>query len=205
MGRTASALLSAALAVAAAACGETTASPALLATRAQSAGPVFVMEPVWRSGETGNSSRDYRVINADVVARILMIVRERFPTAEVAESRSPVAMPVPPGYPLKVDEGAVSTDEFNAASCARQRGAAYLLVPTIREWKEMRTDDPIGAIVLPHNSVALTLRLMRLQPPGLSGRVEFTNRARLTLNQPAYRLLDGRFREVVLRLVSSAS
>ncbi len=66
----------------------------------------------------------------------------------------------------------------------------------------MRTDDPIGAFILPHNSVAMTLRLMRLQAPVLSGHVSFKNRARLTLNKPADRLLDGRFRDIVLGLVS---
>jgi hypothetical protein len=164
------------------------------------------MEPVWRSSESGNSSRDFRGINTEVVSRILTIVRERFPTAEAAASGPPGAARAMPGYPLTVgDDGAVSTEELNASSWARERGAAYLLVPTIREWREMRTDDPVGAFILPHNRIALTLRLMRLQPPGLAGRAEFTNRARLTLNQPADRLLDDRFREVVLRLVSSAA
>ena len=66
----------------------------------------------------------------------------------------------------------------------------------------MRTDDPIGALIVPHNSVTLTLRLMRLQRPALAGRVTFQNRARLTLNQPVSRLLNARFREVPFQLVS---
>ena len=66
----------------------------------------------------------------------------------------------------------------------------------------MRTDDPIGTLTLPRNSITLTLRLMRLQPPALVGQVTFRNRAHLTLNQQALGLLDGRFREVTLRLVS---
>ena len=44
----------------------------------------------------------------------------------------------------------------------------------------MRTDDPIGVLILPRNSVTLTLWLMRLGPPALAGRVTFRNRARLT-------------------------
>jgi len=184
------------------ACAETTAT---IATRPQPAGPVFVMQPIWRSHESGNTSRDFRVIDTEVVTRILAIVRERFPAAEHAESGPPGASTVLPGYPLAVDGEVLTTEEFRAASWAREHGAAYLLVPTIREWKEMRTDDPIGALIVPHSSVALTLRLMRLRPAGLAGRAEFTNRARFTLNQPADRLLDGRFREVILRLVSGAA
>jgi hypothetical protein len=55
---------------------------------------------------------------------------------------------------------------------------------------------------MPRNRVTVTLRLMRLQPPALVGRVTFRNRARLTLNQQAMRLLNERFREVTRQLAS---
>jgi hypothetical protein len=48
----------------------------------------------------------------------------------------------------------------------------------------------------------MTLRLTRLQAPFRSERVVFKNRARFTVNQRADRLLNGRFRDVVLGLVS---
>jgi hypothetical protein len=166
------------------------------------AGRVFVMEPIWRANESGNIGRDFRIINAEVASRILAIVRERFPESEAVEAGPRDPRRLLPGYPRIVDEEAVTAEELNAASRAYEQGATYLLVPTITEWKEMRTDDPIGAFILPHNSVAMTLRLMRLQAPFRSERVVFKNRARLTLNQRADRLLNGRFRSVVLGLVS---
>jgi hypothetical protein len=42
---------------------------------------------------------------------------------------------------------------------------------------------------------------MALRPVAVSGTVTFENHARLTLNQPASRLLGDRFRVVVLQLV----
>jgi hypothetical protein len=65
----------------------------------------------------------------------------------------------------------------------------------------MRTDGPIGAIVVPGSAVKIRLRLMALRPVAVSGTVTFENHARLTLNQPASRLLGDRFRVVVLQLV----
>jgi hypothetical protein len=96
------------------------------------------------------------------------------------------------------------TEEVNAASRAYQRGATHLVVPIITEWKEMRTDDPIGAFILPHNRITVTLRLMHLQPPALVGSVTFKNRASLTLNQAAARLLNDRFRQLVRYLLSGS-
>jgi hypothetical protein len=160
------------------------------------------MEPIWRANASGNIGRDFRAINAEVKARILAIVRERFPESDGVETGPRDPRCVLPGYPLTVDVEAVTTEELNAASRAHEHGAAYLLVPTITEWKEMRTDDPIGTFILPHNSVAMTLRLTRLQAPFRSERVVFKNRARFTVNQRADRLLNGRFRDVVLGLVS---
>jgi hypothetical protein len=196
------------LAIAAVGCGDTTAiqvNQPIVATPRPRAGQVFVMGALWRTNESGNIGRDFRVINSEVSARILVIVRERFPDAEMVEAGPRDARRVLPGYPQTVDEEGVTAEELNAACKAYEHGAAFLLVPTITEWKEMRTDDPIGAFILPHNSVAITLRLMRLQAPALSGRATFKNRARLTLNQPADHLLNARFRDVVLRLVSGST
>lgn len=163
------------------------------------------MEPVWRTNESGNIGRDFRAINTEVTTRILAIVRERCPGAEIAEAGPRDVAHVLPGYPASVDLGAVTIEEQNAAARAYERGAAYLLVPTITEWKEMRAGDPIGAFILPHNSVAMTLRLVRLSAPALTGRVSFKNRARLTLNQPADHLLNGRFHDVVLSLLADGT
>jgi hypothetical protein len=190
---------------AASACAETAAghsNPPVVTTPDSPAGRVFVMEPIWRANESGNTGRDFRTINAEVTSRILAIVRERFPESEAVDAGPRDLRRLLPGYPRTVDAEAVTTEELNAAIGAYEHGATYLLVPTITEWKEMRTDDPIGAFILPHNSVAMTLRLMRLQAPFRSERVVFKNRARLTLNQRADRLLNGRFRSVVLGLVS---
>lgn len=186
-------------------CAGTTAAhsnPTAVTTPRPPAGGVFVMEPIWRANESGNIGRDFRIINSEVTTRILEIVREHCPESQIVEAGLRDPRRVLPGYPLTVDAEAVTTEELNAAIQAYEHGAAYLLVPTITEWKEMRTDDPIGAFILPHNSVAMTLRLMRLQAPFQSERVVFKNRARFTLNQRADRLLNGRFRDVVLGLVS---
>jgi hypothetical protein len=190
---------------AASGCADTTAvhsNRAVVTTPVSAAGRVFVMEPIWRANESGNIGRDFRIINAEVTTRLLAIVRERFPESEIVETGPRDPRRVLHGYPLTVDAEAVTTEELNAASRAYEHGAAYLLVPTITEWKEMRTDDPIGTFILPHNSAAITLRLIRLQTPFPSSRVVFKNRARFTVNQRADRLLNGRFRDVVLGLVS---
>src|SRR4051794_18769551 len=140
-----------------------------------SAGRVFVMAPIWRANESGNVGRDFRTIGAEVTARILAIVRERCPESQIAEMPPRDPRRGLPGYPRTVDAETVTTEELNAASHAYEQGAAYLLVPTITEWKEMRTGDPIGAFILPHNSVAMTLRLMRLQAPFDSQRAVYRN------------------------------
>jgi len=201
-------VLAAFLAVAAAACADTTtvhSNRPAVTTPVSSADRVFVMEPIWRANESGNIGRNFRVINAEVTTRILAIVRERLPESEIVETEPRDPRRVLAGYPLSVDAETVTTEELKAASRAHERGGAYLLVPTITEWKEMRTDDPIGAFILPHNSVAMTLRLMRLEAPLHSERLVFKNRARVTLNQRADRLLNGRFRDVVLGLVSGTT
>src|SRR5262245_6288415 len=63
--------------------------------------------------------------------------------------------------------GTVSRAELEAARHALERGATHLVVPTIADWKEMRTDDPIGAFVGDHSTVTVELRLMALRPPAV--------------------------------------
>jgi len=171
-------------------------------TAAPTNGPVFVLAPVVRPSEPGNVGRDFAVIRAAVADRILAIVRQRFPTAQLAAAR-----PVPgiryDLYRRAVGEPVVSVDEMNAAASALRAGATHLLVPTISEWKAMHTDDPVGAAILPHNSVTLSLRLMQLEPPAVAGRVTFHNQARLTLNQSAIGLLDGEFQRATLKLIAN--
>lgn len=59
---------------------------------------------------------------------------------------------------------------------------------------------PVGPVFVMEPVVIL--RLMRLDPPALAGQVTFHNRARLMLNQRAIGLLNDRFREAVLQLLS---
>jgi hypothetical protein len=166
---------------------------------------VMVMAPVVSgTASPGNVGRDFPAIETDVANRILSIVRERFANAALADSRS--ASPPAPrlfGYDAAAGQ-IVSPLEMNAAVDARARGATHLLVPTITEWKQMRAEDPVGALILPHNSVTISLRLMRLAPPALTRQATFHNKAHLTLNQQAARLLDDRFRRTVLRLLEGA-
>jgi hypothetical protein len=137
---------------------------------------MFVMEPlVEGAASPGNVGRNFRAIRQALLARILAIVRERCPTTGV--------VPDP--------------------KAAVERGATTLLVPSIVEWKEMRTDDSFGAFLGSHNQITVELRLMRLQPPAVMGRLRFKNRARLTLNQSATRLLNESFRKAVLQLVAA--
>ena len=169
---------------------------------APSKGPVFVLQPIVLANEPGNVGRDFGAIRTMVTDRILAIVKERFPNAQLAVNRPA------PGirydlYRAAVGEPVVSVDEMNGAASALRAGATHLLVPTISEWKEMRTDDPVGAVILAHNSVTLSLRLMQLEPPAVAGRVTFHNQARLTLNQAALSLLDAEFQRVILKLIAN--
>ncbi len=153
--------------------------------------PVFVMEPaIEPRALQGNIGRNAPVVQSIVAERIVEIVRGGS-TVPVADLR---------GYGTAA--GRLAPGELPAAAFARQHGARYLLVPTIALWREARTDDPIGAFVSPHSGADIELRLMRLDAPALAGRVTFRNRSRVTLNQPADRLLDEAFRDVVRQIVS---
>jgi len=164
---------------------------------------VFVMEPLINgSAAPGNAGRDFPVVKRQVRERLLTIVSQRSTVvnAVVTPYRR---VPAPAGYPDAIGGARVTEEERDAAKAALASGATHLLIPTILEWTEMRTDDPLGALILPHTHVAIELRLMRLQQrPALAGDVVFKNRARLTLNQSPMKLLDDSFRAVVLQLVS---
>jgi len=167
-----------------------------------SRGPVFVMAPIiTATGGAGNVGTDFAAVRASVAERMLAIVKERFPDAAIADTRTVSRLRLD-AYRSATAESTIAPEELAAAAGARSGGATHLLVATISEWKQMRTDDPVGAVVLPHNRVTVTLRLMQLDPPALSGRVTFHNQARLTLNQQAIGLLDGNFERAILKLMT---
>lgn len=99
---------------------------------------------------------------------------------------------------------AIARASCPGAELVETAGGTALLVPTIVQWREMRTGDPIGAFILPHNSIVISLRLMYAGPD--SGRTTtFKSRARLTLNQAAGRLLNDAFDRTVRGLLSSVA
>lgn len=171
---------------------------------APSAGPIFVMEPLVAGAATpGNVGRDLVAIRHQVAERLLSIVKERFPAAKVVTA-GPLASAAMRQYQQAAGVPVVTVEEQGAASEAAQQGASHLLVATISEWTEMRADDPIGAMLGPHNSVTISLRLMRLDPPALAGSVTFHNRARLTLNRHALGLLNDDFTRTVRQLIGAS-
>jgi hypothetical protein len=137
---------------------------------------VIVPPVIVGTAKPGNVGRDFTRIRADVTNRLLSIVRERIADVEVANVTSGVHADRPAD------------------------GPTYLLVPEITEWTQTRTDDPLGALIGPHDRVRLTLRLMRSDPPSVVASAVFQNQAHVTLNRDASRLLDERFRRVVLGL-----
>lgn len=162
------------------------------------------MTPQWTAGTNpGNVGRDVASITSDVGDRILATVRQRIARAELVPTNVRIAVPLPTGYEAALP-GRIMPEERRAASWTVEHGVPFLCVPTIVEWKEMRTDDPIGALTLPHNSIAITVRLMQMEPPAVAGQATFRSHARLTLNQSAHELLDERFQKMVLELVSTA-
>ena len=161
-----------------AACGATGAvaskPPTMVPASAASTCRIFVMWPTSAPAAfRGNVAVHPPEIEALVAERILEGVRRECPGAELV----------------------------HAAPSARERGADYLLVPTIEQWNQNRTDDPIGAFVSPKNRLAISLRLMRLGEPSVERCVRFTNRARVTVNQSAARLLNKDFDKEVRRLL----
>ena len=166
---------------------------------------IFVVPPV-ASGVpvTGNVGRDAAEVERVVTARLLAAVRERDPGATMAETRDETRYHPMKPYIDAIAPARATRAELNAAGFALQHGGTHLLVPGIVEWRVMRTDDPLGALIPPHNAVVVSLRLVRLDPPAVAADVTFTNRSRLTLNQPADRLLNTDFRRAVLRLLQDA-
>ena len=133
--------------------------------------------------------------------RLLAVVQERDPGARMADTTGQMPF-LPMGrYIDAVAPARATRNEMTAAGFALQHGGTHLLVPTIIEWREMRTDDPVGALMPPHNRVVIELRLVRLDPLAVEGSVTFKNQSRFTVNQSADRLLNEDFRRTVLRLL----
>jgi hypothetical protein len=124
--------------------------------------------------------------NADHVEQVPRLVAEA--VLQVVRDRCPS------GTTLAVDDSRV-------VDVARQQRAAFVLIPFIVEWRQARTDDPIGAFFPPHNRIIISLKLV----PVLSNRPErhvtVTNRSRVTLNQRPDRLLNDDFRHAVRSLL----
>lgn len=137
-----------------------------------------------------------------VAYRILEVVREHCPDGQLVRPGPATPVTVIPGYAAAMGGRGITTFELQAATSALERGVNFLLVPTIEKWNQNRTDDPIGALITPRNRIAVSLRLVRLDNPVLVGRVSFTNRSRITLNQSASRLLNDDFGAAVRALLS---
>jgi hypothetical protein len=165
---------------------------------------ILVMPPaVEGSPATGNVGRNFADIEQVVAARLLTIVRERDSGATMADPTGQTPFLPMARYIDAVAPSRTTRSELNAAGFALQHGGTHLLVPTIVEWRERRAGDPIGALLPPHNGVVISLRLVRLDAPTVEGSVTFKNHARVTVNQSADGLLNGDFRQTVLRLLGS--
>jgi hypothetical protein len=167
---------------------------------------VFVMPPLAPGTPApGNVGRDFAEVERVVAARLLAVVRELDPGATMAETRDETPFLPMQRYIDAIAPARTTRAELNAAGFALQHGGTHLVVPAIVEWREVRTDDPIGALIPPHDGVVVSLRLVRLDPPAAAGYVTFENHARVTLNRPADHLLNGDFRRAVLRLLGGVA
>jgi len=165
---------------------------------------VFVMPPaVEGSPATGNIGRNFNDVERVVATRLLTVVRERDAGAMMADPTGQTPFLPMAKYIDAVAPALTTRNELNAAGFALQHGGTHLLVPTIVEWREMRAGDPIGALLPPHDGVVIALRLVRLAPPIVDGSVTFKNHSRVTVNQSVDKLLNGDFRQAVLRLLGS--
>jgi len=88
-----------------------------------------------------------------------------------------------------------------SAQLVQSRGGSPLLIATIVQWKPMRTDDPIGALIGPRSSLVIRLQLLNADV-ARNRELTFENRARFTLNQPIERLVNDRFDKAVRRLLT---
>ena len=155
------------------------------------------------SPATGNIGRNFTDVEQTVATRLLTISRERDAGAMMADQTGQTPFLPMAAYMDGVAPARTTRSELNAAGFDLQHGGTHLLVPTIIEWREIRTDDPIGALLPPHDGVVIALRLVRLEPPKVEGSVTFKNHSRVTVNQSADKLLNGDFRQTVLRLLGS--
>ena len=68
---------------------------------------------------------------------------------------------------------AVARERCPDTQLAGSRSERPLLIPTIVQWKQMRGDDPIGVLILPHNSIVIRLQLANSAAPESSRTVTF--------------------------------
>jgi len=163
---------------------------------------IFVVWPTTAPAAfRGNAGVAALDVESLVAHRILEVVREQCPGGQLVRPTPATPVTVIPGYAAAMGGSRMTTYELQAANSALELGVNYLLVPTIEQWNQNRTDDPIGALITPRNRIAISLRLVRLHNPGVVGRVSFTNRSRITLNQSASRLLDDDFDAAVRALL----
>src|SRR5262245_34355160 len=130
-----------------------------------------------RTAAAGNVGRNVSEIESVVEARILAIAREADPNARPADATGQTPFLPMAQYIDAVAPSKTTGSELNAAGYARQHGGMRLLVPTIVEWRQTRTDDPAGALTTPHNRIVIAMRLVRLDPVGVVGSVTFENHA----------------------------
>lgn len=165
---------------------------------------VFVMPAgSTRNPATGNEGVSFIDAQRLVDEQLLAVAREKDPQAALAEVEGTAPYRPMEPYIAAAGQTRVTPGELNAAGYARAHGGTHLLVPTIVEWRQMRSDDPVGAFIEAHNRIVVELRLVRLDPVATEGDVTFTNHARTTFNQSANGLLDSQFRKVVEKLLGS--
>jgi hypothetical protein len=151
---------------------------------------------------TGNVGVSFADAQRLIDDKLLATAREKDPAATLADIQGTTPYQPMDPYVAAAAPARVTSGELNAAGYARAHGGTHLLVPTIIQWRQMRSDDPIGGVLQPHNSVVIELRLVRLDPVATEGDVTFTNLARFTGNQSASWLLDDQFTKVVKRLIA---
>jgi hypothetical protein len=179
-------------------------SEAAAAPRTSAGCPIVVMWPTAAIGAfRGSVGVDARDVESRVAEQILHLARERCPASEVLQPIVEGPTFALPGYLAALGGTTATAIELHAAAAAFEGGAKYLLVPSIDEWNQTRTDDPIGAFAGAKNGVAVSARLMRLQSPAVMGRMTFSNRSHVNVNKSAARLLDDRFDRSLRKLLDA--
>jgi hypothetical protein len=169
-------------------------------------GPILVVMPLAMPGIVADKhTREWVRYASAINSQTMSAVRERFPDAPVADLHAQPPMLIPErAYVAAAGGDQVWPDEIVAVNWAQAHGATYLLVPMNWGWAYEPAEESFIDYYLPRKRIAIAVRLMRLQPLALVGRVVFRNRAALPLfNPPPENLLDDRYRKAVLRLVSS--